>query len=55
MLIQTILGSVAAGSMAGIYKILKNSKDTKEETQIENIIKYEYYPVEMHDILEDKI
>ena len=54
MLIQTILGSVIVGSMAGIYKIIKNSKDTKEETQIENIIKYEYYPVEMHDILEDK-
>ena len=54
MLIQTILGSIAVGSMAGIYKILKNSKDAKEETQIENIIKYEYYPVEMHDILEDK-
>ena len=47
MLIQTILGSVAVGSMAGIYKILKNSKDAEDkEVVVENISKYEYIPLE---------
>ena len=55
MLIQTILGATIAGSIAGIYNILKNSKDAEDkEIIVENITKYEYYPVEMHDILEDK-
>ena len=55
MLIQTILGSIAVGSMAGIYKILKNSKDSEDkEIIVENISKYEYYPVGISDILEDK-
>ena len=55
MLIQTILGSVAVGSMAGIYKILKNSMDAEDkEIIVENISKYEYYPVGISDILEDK-
>ena len=54
MLIQTILGATIAGSIAGIYNILKNSEETEEEILIDNIIKYEYFPVEMHDILEDK-
>ena len=55
MLIQTILGSIAVGSMAGIYKIIKNSKDSEDkEIIVENITKYEYYPVGISDILEDK-
>ena len=55
MLIQTILGSIAVGSMAGIYKILKNSKDAEDkEIIVENIAKYEYYPVGISDILENK-
>ena len=54
MLIQTILGATIAGSIAGIYNILKNSEETEEEISINNIVKYEYFPVEMHDILEDK-
>jgi hypothetical protein len=54
MLIQTILGATIAGSIAGIYNILKNSEETEEEILIDNIVKYEYFPVEMHDILEDK-
>ena len=55
MLIQTILASVAVGSMASIYKILKNSKDAEDkEIIVENISKYEYYPVGTSDIIEDK-
>ena len=56
MLIQTILGSIAVGSMAGIYKILKNSKDAEDkEVIVENITKYEYYPVGISEIdLKDK-
>ena len=47
MLIQTILGSIAVGSMAGIYKIIKNSKDAEDkEIIVENITKYEYIPLE---------
>ena len=53
MLIQTILGATIVGSIAGIYNILKNSEETEEEILIDNIVKYEYFPVEMHDILED--
>ena len=55
MLIQTILASVAAGSMAYVYKILKDSMDAEDkEIIVENISKYEYYPVGISDILEDK-
>ena len=55
MLIQTILGATIAGSIAGIYKTLKNSKDSEDkEVIVENITKYEYYPVGISDILEDK-
>ena len=55
MLIQTILGATIAGSIAGIYKTLKNSKDSEDkEVIVENISKYEYYPVGISDILEDK-
>ena len=55
MLIQTILGATIAGSIAGIYKTLKNSKDAEDkEVIVENISKYEYYPVGISDILEDK-
>ena len=56
MLIQTILGSIAVGSIAGIYKILKNSKDAEDkEIIVENITKYEYYPVGISEIdLKDK-
>jgi hypothetical protein len=56
MLIQTILGTTIAGSMAGIYKIIKNSKDAEDkEIIVENITKYEYYPVGISEIdLKDK-
>ncbi len=55
MLIQTILGSIAVGSIAGIYKIIKDSMDAEDkEIIVENISKYEYYPVGINDVIEYK-
>ena len=34
MLIQTILGSITVGSMAGIYKILKDSMDAEDKVRL---------------------
>ena len=56
MLIQTILGATIAGSIAGIYNVLKNSEEAEDkEIIVENITKYEYYPVGISEIdLKDK-